>query len=520
MFPESAIISHTVPSYERDIFLSHRSTDKPWTRELARRIESVYVDGRQLTAWLDEAEVRPGKSVVAEINRGLERSRYIALIMTPDYFDSPSGWTDAEWQAALYTDPAGRQGRLIPLLVKDCPYIPILLRHLGMLDFREPREYERSLIKLLTLLKGEPQVAPRIVRGQIITATGHLSGETLAAERPALEGKPDTVSESLACNLLPAIRLPEFVWSGSIAEHLFKKHGARRTQPTKEEVKVRLRAVQDQQGVEKPTIPAFILHEGRLFTFHDLEREESLLFEVVETGEIKRELAGDWESDPDRRRLLVRLLNMAVDRHCHRVGLIKDPEKPRFFFPPNKGEDRTYSWRRGARPRTVTKRCVRADGSVFWRHIAARLPLFYLGQRFYLHITNTWLFTQDGTNDTILRGPDVTPLAFAWTGKERNLQVLYHTRFWAHVLARGASVVKIRTGDQELYLDTRPAFIRLPFGVTHDRANLEELLYRFTDAADEVDLGEVPLPSSLDAEEADTEERDQEKEPRDSREAE
>jgi hypothetical protein len=131
------------------------------------------------------------------------------------------------------------------------------------------------------------------------------------------------------------------------------------------------------------------------------------------------------------------------------------------------------------------------------------LHLFYLGQRFYLHVTNTWLFTQDGTNQTIFRGPEVTPLAFAWTGKERNLQVLYHTRFWAHVLSRGGSLIKIRAGDQELYFDTRPAFIRLPFGIADDRTDLEELLYRFKDTADEVDLEELPgLPEM---EEVDTE---------------
>jgi len=95
--PRSAIRKSpaTSKNIETDIDLSHRSRVKPCTRELARRIQSVYVDGRQPTLWLDEAEVQPRKSVVAEINRGLERSRSIGLLVTPDYFDSPSGWTDA-----------------------------------------------------------------------------------------------------------------------------------------------------------------------------------------------------------------------------------------------------------------------------------------------------------------------------------------------------------------------------------------------------------------------------------------
>ena len=89
--------------------------------------------------WLDEAEIRPGQSVPEMINQGLETSRFVALVMTPAYFRSESGWTDAEWHAALYVDPDNRRARLLPLLVEDCPYIPYLLRHLRAIDFRGNR---------------------------------------------------------------------------------------------------------------------------------------------------------------------------------------------------------------------------------------------------------------------------------------------------------------------------------------------------------------------------------------------
>jgi TIR domain len=75
----------------------------------------------------------PGHSFVGAINDGLEKSRHVGLLLTPDYFESTSGWTDAEWYAALSADPAGRWGGVVPILLKNCPYIPALLRHLNIL---------------------------------------------------------------------------------------------------------------------------------------------------------------------------------------------------------------------------------------------------------------------------------------------------------------------------------------------------------------------------------------------------
>jgi TIR domain len=128
------VIQRPNDTVTRDVFLSHRSADKDVVRRFANDLAK-----QQLTVWVDEAEIRPGQSIPGAINQGLENSRYIGLVMTPDYYESPSGWTDAEWHAALHADPDNRRARLIPLLVKDCPYIPILLRHLRLIDLRGHR---------------------------------------------------------------------------------------------------------------------------------------------------------------------------------------------------------------------------------------------------------------------------------------------------------------------------------------------------------------------------------------------
>ena len=64
----------------RDLFLSHRSVNKAIVRSLAGDIEAHNFQNRKLLTWLDEAEIRPGQSIPAMVNDGLECSRFIGLV--------------------------------------------------------------------------------------------------------------------------------------------------------------------------------------------------------------------------------------------------------------------------------------------------------------------------------------------------------------------------------------------------------------------------------------------------------
>src|ERR1700731_2307271 len=134
-----------------DFFLAHRSIDKELVRAIGADLAEDSSREMPVSVWLDEAEIRPGDSIPGLINAGLESSRFIGLVMTPRYFESDSGWTDAEWHAALSGDPDNRTGKIIPLLVEDRPYIPYLLRHLKAIDLRGTR-YLEGLRQLLAVL--------------------------------------------------------------------------------------------------------------------------------------------------------------------------------------------------------------------------------------------------------------------------------------------------------------------------------------------------------------------------------
>ncbi len=464
-------------NFTRDIFLSHRGTDKNFVRRLASDIEQLTLQGRHFMTWLDEAEIRPGQSIPAMLNHGLETSRFIGIVMTPAYFESESGWTDAEWHSALHTDPDNRRARLIPLLASDCPYIPLLLRHLNAIDFRGNR-YHLALQELSRVLRDEPLPRPITYRGQLVTPGGRIDRSTLIANRAVPQADPDVVNEKLYCNLLPVERLPQYVYTALVAANLrrSRKDGSEAL-PSKNEIKQAIRATQEEAQVEHPFMPIFRLSEGRILTFYDLESPDGPFSGIIDDSEVEVIPTVELLRDEDDRKLVISLLNMAIDRHAQRVDLrIDETKQGRFFFPPKDGEENVITWipRKIRASRTVAKPCTK-DGKVqFWRHQGAYLRMVFLANKLYLKITPTWVITDDGYR--VKGGPKIGRLVIKWTGPERNLQVLYHIRFWTSILRKGAGPISIRVGDQYMELSTVPAFVQQTYGIANDQRDLMGML--------------------------------------------
>lgn len=461
----------------RDVFLSHRGADKPFVRQLAADIEAERFGDRCLTVWLDEAEIRPGYSVPAMINYGLERSRFIVLVMTSSYFNNDSGWTDAEWHAALYTDPDNRRGRIIPIIAGDCPYVPMLLRHLLSLDLRG-NNYDRDLQRLLATLRDEPLPRPITHRGQVIRSNGLVDRATLFAERAVPEGDPDTIEETLSCNLLPIERMPICLYEAPIREDLreTRKDGSERL-PSKSRLKERIIKSQVDAGFKSAWMPAFRVIGDRVFSFHDLETDESVLAAIVNQQEVASIRVADAVQDEDDRRLLVSLLNMSLARHLMRNGLLVDNKRDnRFYFPLDEGKAREVTWKpfRNQTKRTVTKPYSQGNSILYWLHQAAYIKVVFLGYRFFLQITPTWLLTEDG--EIVKGGPEVGRVVNRWVGRERNLNVLYHVRFWTSMLRRGPGPISVRVGEQTMDASTVPAFVSQSYGIANDQKDVLEVL--------------------------------------------
>lgn len=81
-----------------DVFLSHSAKDKAVVRPLAERLRK---DG--VKVWFDEWVLKPGDSIPAKIEEGLERSRVLVLCMSAHAFGSV--WAQLESGTFRLRDP-------------------------------------------------------------------------------------------------------------------------------------------------------------------------------------------------------------------------------------------------------------------------------------------------------------------------------------------------------------------------------------------------------------------------------
>ena len=110
----------TMPNeFAHHVFLSHSAKDKAVVRPLAERLRKD-----RLKVWFDEWEIKPGDSIPAKIEEGLEHSRVLVLCMSANAFGSD--WAQLESGTCgrgnlPFRDPLNKERRLIPLRLDDAP---------------------------------------------------------------------------------------------------------------------------------------------------------------------------------------------------------------------------------------------------------------------------------------------------------------------------------------------------------------------------------------------------------------
>jgi hypothetical protein len=101
--------------FQYHAFLSHSAKDKPVVRTLAERLRQ---DG--LKVWFDEWVLKPGDSIPAKIEEGLEHSRVLALCMSANAFGPD--WAQLEASTFQFRDPLNQE----PIRAKE--NIPVIYR--------------------------------------------------------------------------------------------------------------------------------------------------------------------------------------------------------------------------------------------------------------------------------------------------------------------------------------------------------------------------------------------------------
>lgn len=134
------------------VFLSHNSKDKPWVRELAKRLSS---DG--VVVWLDEAELNIGDSLIERIAEGIEQMQFVAAVLSNNSISST--WVQKELSLSMSKEIHGKRVTVLPLLIEKC-VLPASLSDKLYADFTNPENFESEYTKLLRAI-GIKQSSPR-----------------------------------------------------------------------------------------------------------------------------------------------------------------------------------------------------------------------------------------------------------------------------------------------------------------------------------------------------------------------
>lgn len=145
---DSLALEKANPVHEKyhGIFLSHTGADKPFVR----RLRADLLERGVPRAWLDEAEIDIGDSLIAKIEEGMKVSRYIAVVLSKKSIDAP--WVKKELDLAMNREIAGGEVVVLPLLYEECE-LPEFLKGKLYADFSKEEDYKAALNKLLRRLR-------------------------------------------------------------------------------------------------------------------------------------------------------------------------------------------------------------------------------------------------------------------------------------------------------------------------------------------------------------------------------
>lgn len=298
----------------------------------------------------------------------------------------------------------------------------------------------------------------------------------LRVRAPEDWGEPDSLTETVATNLLPITRLPRLVWT------------ARCNAEVEGEVR-------SSCGDALPPFRAFKGNIWSLRSKADCER----YFRPILTGGSREVPMDKLLRRRDSRRRVISLVNDEISDYLRSLDLVWDPNRHRAYFSPENGNPREISWqafKRRATRLVVGKKLLR-DGTVHhWFHFGVRLRVEDLKQRFALALSPTWVFTRDGK--TLLRSYQVTPIATKKLNREDNARILYNIQFWTQYLARGKKTVDLGLGGGTLSVSTEPLVIRVTKGIIGDQIEVTEVSPGDGSDAPEIEWSQVAEESDED----------------------
>lgn len=420
---------------EYDIFISYNKADVEFAEQLVRAIEKQKYNGRKLRCFYDSWDIAPGENILLRIEEGLSNSRFIGLIISPDWLKSD--WTTLERVIPVHEDPAGLKGKIVPILRRNCN-IPPSIRILKWLDFRTESNFNRELRKLLNRLMGlsEREQVKKADDIQPIYSYDSIN--------------PDIQQEILVSNLFQVLSVPASVHR---AKAVVKKRNE----------------VWDLLG-EAVSLPIFAIREesAEIFSFLPFTDNQQKLGELVQ-GQTCEKLPTLKMIESEYSPILIELLNRAMTEHMRGIGMVYDWKSKKTFYPIENDFDtiRFSTWKVGKREfsRFIVKK---SKYGRFFVHRSCKATFTILRNYLFLKIIPGWHFTIDGLLQPVAQ-TRMTSLSTKYMNIQRNHGVLDEIRFWIYKLSRGDQDLKLNVGvDNPVLIATTPLSASLNKGIIED----------------------------------------------------
>lgn len=189
-------------------------------------------------------------------------------------------------------------------------------------------------------------------------------------------------------------------------------------------------------------LPPTVLLGGRFYGFHDFEDPANPLRAVVDQDDIEALSLAEFTADAEGERRLVQLLNLGLEKHLYRQGLIVDSKRKRAYFPRTESGPRAISYQARLRraKRTVVKARVspRTGNVTYWEHEALEYRFDKFGGTWGLLLEPGYVFTFDGRKG-LLAPERVNRLSTKRAARDYNATVLQDLSFWSWCLSAGGT---------------------------------------------------------------------------------
>jgi hypothetical protein len=267
----------------------------------------------------------------------------------------------------------------------------------------------------------------------------HLLALQMKLRRQAQTVESMLVDETIQSSVLGVSHLPQAIYQAKCAF----------APGQEEEVRQRVSAPQDHE-----VLLPFVLAEGKLFCFQNLQRQGNPFCGVVDARSAHPMAATDMWQDDNQKRLYVRLLNRSMYKYAGHRGVRFDNDHKRFYFiPDQKGQTRSISYKsltgRNVHRNVVWQPIRKSTGLAtgVWWHVAAGLRFHHTGSmQWCLSIRPEWHLTKDG--ETPLEPKRVGRRVTSKKSRMFNYQYLKEVSFWRDFLADGKPRIVFNFDDQ------------------------------------------------------------------------